>query len=376
MPYWRLSGFYFFYFASLGILVPYWPLYLDSLEFTPIELGNMLAILMATKIIAPVIWGWIADHTRHTAWLLRLASLFAVFSFAFVFEAHHFWPMVLVMVVFSFFWNASLPQVEAITLNHLHQQVNRYTHIRLWGSVGFILSVAILGWFLNKQGQVEIIPWVVLTAFTGIAMMTLLIPIKTQNLEVQKVGGIQGVLKRPEVIIFFLVCLLLQASHGPYYTFYSLYLESYEYSKLQLGLLWAIAVLAEVLVFIFMYWLVPKFGLRRIFLTSIFLTTIRWIIVAYFPHLGAVQIGSQILHAASFGTYHAVAIQYVHRFFTGRMQVRGQALYSALSFGLGGAIGSMCSGYIWEDVGRNAVYLFAASLSAFALLLAWRGIKE
>ena len=59
MPYWRLSGFYLFYFATLGALVPYWSLYLKGLGFSAVEIGELVAILMATKIVAPNIWGWI-----------------------------------------------------------------------------------------------------------------------------------------------------------------------------------------------------------------------------------------------------------------------------------------------------------------------------
>ena len=62
MPYWRLSGFYFFYFATLGVLVPYWGLYLQSVGFTPVDIGNLVAILMFSRIVAPMVWGWIADH--------------------------------------------------------------------------------------------------------------------------------------------------------------------------------------------------------------------------------------------------------------------------------------------------------------------------
>ena len=64
LPYWRLSGFYFFYFATLGGLIPYWGLYLKDLGFGPSEVGELLAIVAGTKIIAPNLWGWLADRYR------------------------------------------------------------------------------------------------------------------------------------------------------------------------------------------------------------------------------------------------------------------------------------------------------------------------
>ena len=62
MPYWRLAGFYFFYFAVLGALVPYWGLYLKSIGFTPVDIGSLMAVLMLSRIVAPNVWAYIADH--------------------------------------------------------------------------------------------------------------------------------------------------------------------------------------------------------------------------------------------------------------------------------------------------------------------------
>ena len=140
MTYWRLSGFYLFYFASLGALVPYWGLYLKSLGFDVTQIGQMIAILLATKVVAPNVWGWLADYTGNRMPIVRLTSLLAVLTFAGVFLDSGFWWLVCVMTAFSFFWNASLPQFEATTMNHLGEDTHRYSGIRLWGSVGFILA--------------------------------------------------------------------------------------------------------------------------------------------------------------------------------------------------------------------------------------------
>ena len=105
MPYWRLSSFYLFYFASLGALLPYWALYLDSLGFAPAAIGELMAALMATKIVAPNLWGWIADHTGRHMPVVRLASLVSMIAFAGVFLGDSYPWLMLVMLVFSFFWN-------------------------------------------------------------------------------------------------------------------------------------------------------------------------------------------------------------------------------------------------------------------------------
>ena len=360
--YWRLSGFYLFYFASLGALVPYWGLYLKSLDFSVTEIGQLIAILMATKIVAPNVWGWIADLTGHRMTIVRSASLLAALTFTGVFFGNGFWWLALVMIAFSFFWNAALPQFEATTMNHLGGETHRYSGIRLWGSVGFIITVAALGPMLDIYGTHRL-PQVLAAVFILIWLSSLVVPESAAGHLPLDQARLRDVLRRPVVLALLAVCFLVQASHGPYYAFFSIYLESYGYSTALIGQLWALGVVAEIGVFLIMPRLLPRFGARRLLLAAVSLTTVRWLLIAGFADRLPVMLLAQTLHAASFGLYHAVAIYMVHRLFTGAHQGRGQALYSSISFGAGGAVGSLISGYLWTGMGAQSMYLLAAGVS-------------
>ena len=373
MPYWRLSSFYWFYFASLGALVPYWGLYLKSLGFNPQEIGVLIAITMATKIISPNIWGWIADHTGARMLIVRLGSFLALVTFAGVFVNQNYLWLVLVMVLFSFFWNATLPQFEVTTLNYLGNQPQRYTGIRLWGSIGFILTSFCLGPVIDQVG-VSWVPWVVLILFAGIWLSSLLVSEKSSETTYEDSSSIIEVLRRPWVLALLFTCFLLQMSHGSYYAFYTIYLEERDYSSVFIGSMWAIGVLAEVVLFIFMHSLVPRFGLRFLFMASLALTAIRWLLIALFVEHTVVVVFAQLLHAASFGLYHASAIQLIHRYFSGRHQGKGQALYSSVSFGAGGALGSYFSGVAWEPLGGEMVFLIMAGVAALGVVVSYKWV--
>ncbi len=371
VPYWRLSGFYLFYFATLGVLVPYWGLYLKFLGFSAASIGELMAVIMATKIVAPNVWAWIADHRGHRMAIVRLASLLAVVAFAGVFLGSGYWWLAFVMFVFSFFWNAALPQFEATTLTHLGEKPHRYTSIRIWGSIGFIVAVAALGPYLDAHGAGRL-PAVLLVLMVGIWVSSLLVPERAAGHRSVGHEPLSQVLRRPEVLALLVGSFLMQMSHGPYYAFYSIYLEEHNHSRSVIGQLWALGVIAEVFLYLFMHRILPRFGLRYLFLLSLALTTLRWVVIALFPEALLLLIMAQVLHLASFGIYHAVAIQLFHRYFVGRNQGRGQALYSSLSFGAGGAVGSLLAGYLWDGVGPMAAYLGAALVSATALGIVWR----
>ncbi len=272
--YWRLSGFYFFYFASLGALIPYWGLYLKSQGFSALQIGQLIAIIMATKIVAPNIWGWIADHTGKRMLIIRVASLLGAVAFTGVFLSQNYGWLVLVMIVFSFFWNAALPQFEATTLNHLGRDTHRYSSIRLWGSIGFIVAVAGLGILFDYIGTGGL-PMILTLLFAAIWISSLAVPDVAAGHRPPEHEPILTVLRRPTVIALLLVCFLVQASHGPYYTFYSLYLTDHGYSESAIGQLWALGVLAEIGVFLRMHRWLPRFGARRLLLVATALTTLR-----------------------------------------------------------------------------------------------------
>jgi MFS transporter, PPP family, 3-phenylpropionic acid transporter len=375
MPYWRLSGFYLFYFASLGAMLPFWGPYLKARGFGPAEIGELMAVIMVSKLIAPNILGWIADHTGHRMPIVRLASLLSTLCFVGVFYVEGFWWLALVMMLFSFFWNASLPQFEAVTMSHLKDRIQHYSRIRLWGSIGFILTVGVLGLLLETRG-VEVVPQAVLLLYIGIFLFSLIVPEKGAVHPAMAQGSIMQVLRRPEVFALLVVTFLMQASHSTYYAFYSIYMEEAGYSSSAIGELWALGVLAEVGVFLIMHQLLQRWGARRVLIASLVIAVMRWTLVGLAPENLPLVLLAQLMHAATFGTFHAAAIHLIHHYFVGRHQGRGQALYSSVSFGAGGAFGSLLSGYLWDGIGPAATYGVAAGYALLAVLVAWRWVDR
>lgn len=374
IPYWRLSSFYWFYFGTVGAIAPYWTLYLQEKGFSAQMIGQIMAIIMTFKIIAPNFWGWIADYTGQRIFLVRLSSLLATFCFTGIFFVEGFWGMALVLSTFSFFWNATLPQVDATTFVYLGHHSHRYTQIRVWGSVGFIVVSVGLGWFFTTKPITIWFPIVLVGLLISVWAVTLLIPRQTGPFLRVKPESLRQILRQPTVMALFIVCVLMQASHGAYYTFYTIYLEGHGYSRVIIGQLWAFGVVAEVLAFLVMHRVLKRFNLHSLLILSLGLASLRWILIGHYPWL-TVLLFAQTLHAASFGLFHAVAIQLVFQYFPGRLQGRGQALYSSFSFGVGSAIGSLSSGYTWETIGAQNSYLIAAIACGVAAWISWLWVR-
>ena len=371
VPYWRLSAFYFFYFALLGTWLPYWSLYLKSLGYSSGEIGILSALVMVTKVLAPNLWGYLADRYDCRTRIIRLGALLAVIAFGGVYFRQDFYWLAAVVVGYSFFWNAVLSQFDVLTLSHLSGQHGRYSLIRLWGSIGFIAAVLAVGAWLDHHPIVHLL-CIITALLSAIWLGSLVVAENPEGLTRgdRSPGSLMRILKQPAVIAFFATSFLLQFSHGPYYTFFSIHLEAQGYSKSATGMLWSLGVFAEVLLFMGMHRLLERFSLRQILIASLALTALRWWLIAEFVESVAILVFAQCLHAASFGSAHAAAVETIRRFFTAH-HGQGMALYSGLSFGAGGALGAVLSGYAW-DISPAQCFWVASGAAALAAIIAWR----
>jgi len=372
LPYWRLSSFYFFYFAFVGAMAPFWGLYLQSLEFNAFQIGVLMSLFQVMRMFAPNAWGWLADHLGRRVLIVQVAAGMSLLTFIGVFFGNGFWWLFAVMSLVSFFWSASLPLVEATTLSHLGEKTSKYGRIRLWGSVGFIVSVIGLGYVLDVL-PIRALLWAIVGMMAGLVVLSRHIPEARVVAHDTDHLPLWHILRRPAVLVFFLGGFLMAAAHGPYYTFYSIYLVEHGYTKSSVGLLWSLGVVCEIGIFLLMPRLLRHFTLRQMLLASFVFAVVRFLMIGWGVALVAVVLIAQLMHAATFGVYHSAAVETVHRLFRGKHQARGQALYNSFSFGAGGTLGSLYSGMAWETLGPEATFTLAAACALAAwVLVAWR----
>jgi PPP family 3-phenylpropionic acid transporter len=367
IPHRRLAGFYFFYFAYLGTFAPFFSLYLESVELTPFEIGVLMALPQVTRIVASHLWGWLADRGGRRMRVVRWTGIAGTLAFLFVFAGTHFALLFATLFAMTFFWSAALPLMEATTLSHLGEDTSRYGPVRVWGSVGFIVAV-VGGGYLLDIFPLSAVPVLVLVMMLAILAFACAVP-ESPALAHEPGHSIGRVLLRPEVVALIASGAFMSAAHGPYYTFYSIHLVGEGYSKAATGWLWALGVACEIGIFAWMPRLYQAFTLRRILLVSYALAALRFLLIAWLAQSFAVLLFAQVLHAASFGAFHAASIGYVHRIFRGRLQARGQAIYGSFSFGIGGALGALVSGYVWEHSGAALTFSVGAGCAALGGVL-------
>lgn len=365
----RLAGWYFFYFAFVGAFSPYFALYLQDIGQTPWEIGLLMSVPQVMRILAPNVWGWLADRIGRRTRIVQLAALFSLLGYSGFFATRDFYGMLATMSLVWFFWSAALPLVEAMTLDQLAGRTEQYGRIRLWGSVGFIVSVMGLGQLLDLM-PIAAVLW----ACLGILACVL---VSATSLPAAKVGAgstarsLGDVLKRPEVLILLAACFFMSVAHGPLYVFYSIHLVDHGYDKTMVGVYWSVGVIAEIVVFLAMPRLQRHLSLRGILLASYALAVVRFLMIGWLADSPTLLLLAQVLHGATFGAYHAAAMAILIRWFPPGQQARMQGLYGSVSFGAGGMLGGLLSGEAWGMLGAGPTFSMAAVCAALGGILLW-----
>ena len=369
----RLAGIYFAYFAFVGAFAPYFSLYLQSIGRSAWEIGLLLSLMQLMRIFAPHLWATLADRRGWRARLLQATLAAAIAAYAGVFATATFAGLFVVLAIFAFFSSATMPLVESITFKALADRIESYGGVRLWGSVGFIAAVLGVGWLLDRVPIANLL-WLLLAALA--ATLALAFTLRDPPADPAAVHEpIVAHALRAEVVALLAANILLNVAHGPLYAFYSIYLDDAGYSKAAIGALWSLGVLAEIAVFLAAPYWMKRFAADQVLLACFALAVGRFALIGWGVGSPALLVIAQLAHAATFGACHIASVALINRWFSGTRQVRGQALYLSLAFGVGGFLGALASGAAWEAIGPAWTFTAASGAAATGLLLLARRAK-
>ena len=362
----------FAYFAYAGLVATYGPLWFKSLGYSTFAIGVLMSLQSATRLFSPYAWGWIADHTGRREQLLRIASGGSLLASIGYFAPVGYAWIAAVTVVLYVCTAGVIPINEAALAHRVSSggslDVARYGRVRVWGSVGFFGAVTASGFVLQTSGLggFPILVCGLLALLLGACWR---LPASTEPAHPPSVVmGAISVLRQPAVAWFFAGVFLTVLAHSSLYAFYSLYLASLGYSNGQIGLLWAIGVVVEVIWFYFQGRWQHRLSMHGWLVVAALASALRFALIAAFGACVAVLVVAQCLHALSFAAQHSACIAVITRHFPGRLRGRGQALYTVLGYGASGVIGGVVGGAMSETLGLTSVFWAA---SGVALAAAW-----
>ena len=414
----RLKLYYFAYLAALGAFSPYFGPFLQARGFDAWQLSVLMSLWYASRALAPNLWNiGVARSAKPIQWLRHgaLATLLATLCFL---PHWPFWGMALVMLVFASFYNALMPQYEALTLAHLRGETESYSSIRLYGSIGFLVVVLGYGALFREIGAgyliVAMLPLVALLVWASylseyppgeqsrinLAQSKNLISLDVSNshqvpntpkhseqsrinlvqsknlisvtlqdvLSTQRQSSSLSRALQPSIIALLFIGFCNQIAHGPLYVYFSIFLLRHGFDEFQVGALWSLGVACEIVAFTLMRRVLLQVATRPLVAFCLIAGAARWAATGLWPDSGYVIALSQMAHALTFAALHAAFMQIIARDVSARDLGFTQALFYSVASGLGGVASALVAGLLWQTLGDQACFYAAAGFSLLALV--------
>ena len=358
---WAFGSFFFLYFAYVGLVSPYASLFFLERGFSVIEIAVLMSMLQITRIVGPFSWGWLSDYLSDRINIIRFCACLAAVTFLCIFFLQSYIAFFIWMFVLHTILSSLMPLGESATVHALFKDNSfdkRYGRLRLWGSIGFIVMVLFAGELFQRKG-IELYSVVGAVVLVMLALVTFRLHEPKMERRKMVKGELLIVLFNPDVRWFLLSGFFMIFAHAALYVFFSLYLADLGYDKFQIGLFWALGVAAEVIFFYFQSKVLSRLDAEVVLQIAFGIGVFRFILIAFFP-VTWVLILAQLMHAATFGAHHSAATKLLQRWFTGPLQARGQALMATVSYGLGGTLGGLVAGWLWDTTQPRNVFVMSA----------------
>lgn len=364
------------YFAHIGFFNPYLPLWLKDLGYSLMTLSLLMIVPPATRLVGPLAWGWLSDHTGERVKLLRYAASAALLtSMGLWVNGGTAWLALVLFIVFLH-TSAMMPMSEA-ALAHLVSSggafdAKRYGRVRLWGSLGFLVTVFAAGAWFEVWGLGHFPAWTVGSlAVVTISAWCLPDLKEEQTLHTSK-PPLWPVLRQPAMRWFFASAVFHVLAHMGMYIYLSLHLDALGYGKAVIGVMWGISVIVEIGWFYTQGRWLPRLSLPAWLLLCALLTAVRMAVTAGAASWWWVLLCAQCLHAFTFAAHHATCTAMLSHHFPGRLRGRGQALYVTLGYGVPGVLGGLVGGVISSRLGLPSVFWACSICALLAAFCAWR----
>ena len=357
-----LASFYFFYFAIIGVYVIFMPKVLAMVGYSASEIGIIFAAGPLVRFTLPFAF---AKGVKLNLTTFKIALMIMLLSStAFYFSLDNFYKLLFSSVGLGIGLSIVLPYIEVISLKNIGKE--NYGKIRLFGSVGFVLVALILVKFLSSA-YVALSYLCILTFLTAIVAFVIA---KNVDAMEKKTPAITNDINLLSDWKLWAGLTLMQVSFGAFYNFFTIYETDFGVSLDMTIYLWSFGVVAEIFMLFFQGKLL-RGNLLLILQITTFASAIRWLLLFLFPQNLSILFFSQTLHALSFALFHSAAISYLFHLY--KHQSLAQQFFSGITYGLGGFIGALYAGYIYELYPR---YLFLSAsiiaLIAFGFLSLWR----
>jgi PPP family 3-phenylpropionic acid transporter len=360
------KSYYFIFFAAASALLPFLALYYEQLGLSGRQIGLLTSIPFWMTMLSASLWGGLADATQQHKRLLSLAIIGAAAIAVLISLVNSFFLLIPIIAAWALFSGPIMPLMDNTSLKILGDQAHHYGKIRLWGALGWGLCAPVMGELVERLG----LAWI----FYGYALLMLVswlvagqLPVASASIGGGFGQGLQALLRDRRWVLFLLLIFAGSLGEATTFSFWFLYLKELGVTSFLMGFSLTVAMLSELVIFFLSDRLLRRFGPRTLLLLAIAIRVGQLLAYSWItnPYLA---LAFQLLHGPGFAAMWVAAVAYVNEIVPPSLGATGQGLLNSISFGLALAVGSILSGFLYEQLGAFGMYRWVALLMLAGLL--------
>ena len=364
-----IAAYYLLMFMTVGVSLPFMPGYFKTLGFTGAQSGALLSIGPMFALIMPPLWGQLADRTRRPGAILFVTTAGGALGFFLLSRATTFDEAFVALCVNAAFASSLTSLADSIAMHHVHRHGGAYASIRIWGSIGFVLTALPFGFLVKEVDRTAVLIPLALMSTAAIWAGAALSRVQVHAPEGPRptLTNALALLRRRESAFFLAATALHWIACAPYHGSLAPHVKDLGLPAWVVGVSASIGVASEIAVmFTWPRW-AARIPTRKLLLWCFAASAVRWAVMAFVTHPVLLS-AAALLHGLTFGAFYLACVGWMAQHAPGSLRATGQALFAAATFGVGGVIGYRLSGALYDQLGGPKLFLVAAVLALLPLV--------
>ena len=368
------KSFYFFFFAAIGCIAPFFNIYLDAQGLSGIQIGWLGSIPPLIALVSNPFWGMVADRWKAQRLVLAVCALIAGWVSLFFVAATEFWPIMAVVIVL-FFFRAPIPAIlDSAVMAMVTRTGKTYGRQRLWGSVGFVLASVGLGRVITAS-HLDLIFWLHAFLLGGVLfVLAFMLPIERFTGNVNLLGGLATLSRQRSYVGFLLAMVMMGMASAGYINFLGLHIVALGGANTRVGVAYAASAVTEIpVMFLGARWF-SKFSNAQLITIGMSIFIASWTMVGAMRSPWA-AIGAAAMVGIGYGFFWVAVVGFASESAPEGMRSTAQAIVGAAQGGLGWGIGALWAGFLWDWGGGATVFWSSATIVAVGLVIFRLGLR-
>jgi MFS transporter, PPP family, 3-phenylpropionic acid transporter len=341
-------------YAGFGVVSPFLPTLLQAHGLRPNEIGLVLALSTAIRLVSGPLAGRAADLFDALRGVFAcFAAAGALTAFGYL-PANSFWSVLVISVSYAALLAPLTTTADALALRAVRSSGEtdgrfEYGWVRGAGSAAFIVGSLLAGQAIVAT-DLDIIIWgssAFLVAAAAAAAMVLPAALPTAPTPEGAAPSILALLRLRKFRLLMIIAALVLGSHAMHDSFAMIRWKEAGILPPTASLLWSESVAAEVVIFLVIGpRLINQIGPSRAMMLAATAGAIRWSVMALTADVAAMSL-IEPLHGLSFALLHLACMRLLGEMVPPGLAATAQAIYGTVAIGAMTSLLTLLSGTIY-----------------------------